>query len=214
MRRAKHRATIRQGAIAWFHQACDGAQRWVPVRFLQHAAAGLATILVVWVVAIVAANNTAPDQPSAAMVPSPTRVFPDEPRGGAQVPGPTLAVSPAPVETRTEPPRVVAPKLTARKPVPVPPRVIVAVPAPQVVTPHPGPVVVTPGPTPDPLAPVAKPHRVQRDKPDLQLQPGRRIDPEPEQKPGLCAVVCVELGGNQPDDVHGGSQRYEQEDED
>lgn len=207
MSRAKHRTPTRQEAAAWFHQVCDFLQRRVPVGFLKHAAAALATLLVVMGVALAA--RTAPDPPTVAAGPSPTRVFPDEPQGmRVPEPEPMLVVPPAPVETRGDAPGVAAPR-PVRKPAPAPQVVIVTPPAPQLITPEPAPVVV-PQQTQAPSAPVAEPqYRVQRDKPAYRPQTGRGTESRTERELG-CAVVCVELG-DQPDERP--QERYhEQED--
>lgn len=92
-----------RGTPAVMNRSQHRAPIILATRVLQHVAAGLATLLTVGVVGVVGNRLSAPD-PTAGVGSSPTRVFPDEPRGVAPTPV-TVAPSstPPPVVVESEP---------------------------------------------------------------------------------------------------------------
>lgn len=167
-------------------------------RVLQHVAAGLATFLVVGVVGVVGARVNAPDVPSRVGS-SPTLVFPDPPRAEAVAPTTPLAVPPPPVVVEPEP--ATAPRAVVTPPPQWPAVVVVQDPTPAAPAPEPEPVAMAPQELAEPPKPAKTPQHRQRW--DTRAQTPRQ-DHETTQPGQLCAVVCVDLSGDNsgPDNQH------------
>ncbi len=168
-------------------------------RILQHVAAGLATILVVGAVGVLGARVSAPDGPTprVGVGLSPTRTFPDEPRG---VPAPVAPALPGPVVVEPEPAPTPRPVVATQPPPQWPVVVIVQDPTPPpavVAASDPEPVVWAPAGPPEPPKPTSAGWKRQRWETRAQTaSQGTETTGAGVGQGQLCAVVCVQLSND------------------